>query len=89
MQLDPTRFMHHLDEFEMSEAQKAGYLEEMWRIAHYFADQAFGLTSEQILLGKNAENCGVPEDAELDSSYHLAQTFDRAARGCVGRKSDS
>jgi hypothetical protein len=88
MLLDPSRFVHHLNSFEMSDDQKKGFLEEIWRIAHFFADQAFGLTSEQILLGTNQASCGVPDGAALDSPNHLTQTFDRAARQSVGGKND-
>lgn len=89
MQLEPSLFLHHLDAFDMSHEEKVDYLHQLWRIAHYFADQAFGLTSEQILLGVDGTKCGVGAQDALDSADQIQATFNSAALVRAGGKSDS
>ena len=75
MQLDPARYRHHLATFALSESDEEALLEQLWRIAHYHADQAFGLTSEQILLGKTATKVSLRPAAKVDSDHALTSTF--------------
>ena len=89
MQLDPALYVHPLDGMDMSEPEKRSFLEQLWRIAHYFADQGFGLTPEQILLGTTGTKVTRSRPAALDSGYQLHSTFNDVAFGYAGRKSDS
>ena len=56
MQPDPTQFLHHLEPFEMSDAQKLDYVQAIIRIMQSFVDRAFGDAPEQTLLGTSADN---------------------------------
>lgn len=88
MQLDLARYRHHLASFAMSDGEQDEFLEQLWRIAHHFADQAFGLTPEQILLGTNGTKCPARTHDRLDSVHSLTPTFNDAAFGNAGRKID-
>lgn len=80
MHLDIERYRHHLVEFDMSDVEQDEFLEQLWRIAHYFADQAFGLTPEQILLGTNGTKCPARSHDRLDSMDSLSPTFNDVAK---------
>lgn len=79
MQLDPTQFLHHLESFEMSEAQKIDYVRAIILVMQSFVDRAFGDAPEQILLGTSANN-GINRDSiSLESLEGVTSPFNHTA----------
>ena len=79
MQLDPTQFLHHLESFEMSDAQKMDYVEAVIRIMQSFVDRAFGDAPEQVLLGTSADNGIFRALDSVEFSCAITPTYNDAA----------
>lgn len=81
MQLDPTQFLHHLETFEMSDAQKIDYVQAIIHIMQSFVDRAFGDAPEQTLLGTTANNRIIRTLDSVESSDEITSTYNDAAQG--------
>lgn len=79
MQLDPMQFLHHLESFEMSEAQKIDYVQAIIRIMQSFVDRAFGDAPEQVLLGTSADNGIIHAMDSVESLNLITPTYNDAA----------
>lgn len=86
MQLDTERYRHHLDGFDMSEAEKVRLMEQLWAILHSLVTRAAGESPEQIILRiRDWENCN-PDSDPLDSDHSISSTFnDAAEREAAGK----
>ncbi|WP_169194202.1 hypothetical protein [Devosia sp. MC1541] len=51
---DPTSYMHHLVDADLTEAQKAELLETIWQIMVHFVDLGIGISPIQQVLDKSA-----------------------------------
>ncbi|MEM9028512.1 MAG: hypothetical protein AAGC70_09095 [Pseudomonadota bacterium] len=57
MSFDPKDYLGHLEDFEMSEAEKLAYIETMWLVMQSFADQAWGIApATQIEINRISKN---------------------------------
>lgn len=45
-QLDTDQYMHFMEEFDMTDAQKREVIEIVWRIMEQFADRAWGMDTK-------------------------------------------
>jgi hypothetical protein len=81
MQLDPTQFLHHLEPFEMSDAQKLDYVQAIIRIMQSFVDRAFGDAPEQVLLGTSVDSGIFHASDSVEFSSAITTTFNDAATG--------
>lgn len=81
MQLDPTQFLHHLEPFEMSDAQKLDYVQAIIRIMQSFVDRAFGDAPEQVLLGTSADNGIIQASDSVEFTGAITPTYNDAATG--------
>lgn len=79
MQIDPSQFMHHLESFEMSEAQKIDYVRAIILVMQSFVDRAFGDAPEQILLGTSKSNGINHAPDSLESTGEAKLLFNDAA----------
>lgn len=86
MQLDPAIYLHHLDCYDLGEAEKVRFIEQMWRVAVSCVDRAWGEAPEQILLGIDGTKCPAREHDRLDSVDHLTSTYNDAADEGTARK---
>lgn len=59
MLIDPDRYRHHLDAFDMTEEAKLDFMRAVWSILERFVDDAWGEAPEQYMLGTNARESGV------------------------------
>ncbi len=60
MPKDLEKYRPYLSDFDMSEEQKTEFIKVMWTIMQSFADQAFGLNSEQQIHSFHQDkNCPV------------------------------
>lgn len=81
MQLDPSQFLHHLEHFDMNDAQKTDYVRAIILVMQSFVDRAFGDTPEQTLLGTRADN-GINREADsVESESEITSPFTEAAHG--------
>ena len=79
MQLDPARYSHHLDGYDLSDEAKQAFMEQLWSILGSFVDRAFGESSEQILLGVTRCDTVARTNSRLDSVRSIQPTFNDAA----------
>lgn len=88
MLLDSERYRHHLEGFDVSEADKTRLIEQLWAIAVSCVDRVTGDAPEQILLGANGTKCPARVHDRLDSLSPLTSTFNDAAHeGAAGKTS--
>ncbi len=88
MNFDPAKYRHHVDGWDLTEEQKLDLLREVWVMMESFADLAFGMSSEQILLGINQHDGASIRSGEVRSDETPMSEFERAA-GEPARKRDS
>ena len=55
LHVDVERFQHHLDETDLSEAEKAQYLHIIWSIIMEFIDLGYGVHPVQQICGQVTE----------------------------------
>jgi hypothetical protein len=88
MSLDITPYRHHLDGFDLSEAQKAEIIRSVYLVMESFVDLAFGTDATQICLGIKGDPGGGRRDDPLDSMPQIHSTFNDAATGSAAGTSD-
>ena len=86
MLLHSERYLRHLEGFDVSEADKARLIEQVWAIAVSCVDRVTGDAPEQILLGANGTKCPAREHDRLDSTSPLTSTFNDAAQEVAAGK---
>lgn len=86
MQLDAERYRHHIDFYNLGEAERLCLTEQIWRIAVSAIDRTTGDAPEQILLGIAGTKCPARAHDRLDSIDTLTPTFNDAANNDATRK---
>ena len=76
LMLDPEKYRHHLDEFDLSDEQKTHLLQTLWSIMSTMVDIGFGLDSVQLATLFACENSG-PESSDALEQTDSEKPFAR------------
>lgn len=88
MQLDPARYRHHFDRYEMGEDEKVAYMQLLWAIMEAFVTRAFHGEADAISLGIRTKEITRAVQPALDSGDSLTSTFNDAAGETMAGKID-
>lgn len=72
LQLDPSKYRQHLEDFDLTEEQQTELLTILWRILATFVDLGFGVDSVQTLLPALAD-AAVEDEAERVDEEPLSE----------------
>ena len=67
MKLDVEKYLHHLDDPNLSRAQKEQIIRTVWSFMEAFVDQAFGLHPVQKIYGRAANDNLQNQKTPIDS----------------------
>lgn len=67
LSVDVERYQHFLDDSDLSEAQKAEFLQSLWNIMISFVELGFGVHPLQEVCGKDAGTSTLSTDADSDA----------------------
>lgn len=67
LSVDVERYQHFLDESDLSEAQKAEFIQSLWNIMMSFVELGFGVHPLQEVCGKDAGTSTLSTDADSDA----------------------
>lgn len=89
LELNPGRYMPHMEEFNISEEQKMEFLETLFNIMKTFVDLGFGLDSVQLLSpeswdGKDGK--AYPDSVNMLENKDTKNNFSRAAKDAVNKE---
>ena len=87
MSLDPAKFLHHLERFDLTEAQKVELIHSLEWMMECYLDWLLDGTSEDMPLDwlKGADSDGAADAIESDCSA-LVEPFERAALAEPGER---
>src|SRR5687767_5942735 len=75
LELDAAKYRADVEEFEMTDAQKAELLETLWSIMRSFVELGFNVNiCEQILENAGAVSDGAPDGVKSLNSTAVAET---------------
>jgi len=66
---DLQKYMHHVDQFDLSPEKKADLIRTVWTILESFVDRAFGVHPVQQSCGKQ-EGDSIPGSTDVSDSSH-------------------
>lgn len=81
--VDVERYQTYLDETDMSEAQKAEFLQSLWQVMVSFVELGFGVHPLQEVCGKDAGIGTQSSDAEPDGVVLDDPQDNRDAHGAI------
>lgn len=84
--LDVDRYIHLLDDIEMSRERKVEMMEQVSLILQGFVDRAFGIDPVQTCLGISRKTRILARADALDSDNTMTPTFNDAAHEVDGEK---
>ena len=67
LSVDVERYQSYLDNTELSEAEKAEFLQSLWNIIVSFVELGYGVHPLQEVCGKDAGNSTLSTDADSDA----------------------
>jgi hypothetical protein len=79
MQLDPVKYRHYFDCFDMDEDEKLLFMRQLWAIMESFVTRTFHEKSDAISLGIDRMKRDQIAKDRLDSDDIFSSTFNDAA----------
>ncbi|MFA3920698.1 hypothetical protein [Ruegeria hyattellae] len=67
LSVDVERYQQYLDDTDLSEAEKAEFLQSLWQVIISFVELGFGVHPLQEVCGKNTGTCSLSTDDDSDA----------------------
>ena len=80
MSVELSTYLHHFQEYDMTDEQKMDYLRSIETIMQGFVDEAFGMETSQLILGTKRKNDADPPADAVKSNHSATPPFNDAAQ---------